>query len=116
MNITELKSKIIEEGIKSVLAEKQESHRIGGKKGFERCRELETMEDFEQELIGRHFEEFTAADKYHAGEITIDKYWEYRYATVQIEYCYEILKVAFRYPVISCNAALRYSELVGTII
>lgn len=117
MTITELRDKVIKEGIKSVKATETGARRRGGIKGFEECRKLETTEDFENALNDRHIEKIKLQDIYYGNQdqVALDNYWEHRYATLQIEYCYEILKVAWGNPVISARAGLKYAELTGAV-
>lgn len=112
MTITELRDKIITEGIKSVKATETGAKLTGGIKGFEECRKLETMEDFEKALSSYHLKDIELIHRVYSNlPNSLDEYWEHRYTTLQIEYCYEILKVVLGYPVISVRAGLRYAEL-----
>ena len=48
--LIKIRDKVIDLGLESVQSEKEESARVGGKKGFEQCRELVTREDFERRI------------------------------------------------------------------
>jgi len=109
MTIQELKEKVIESGIASVKKYEKGEQREGAIEGFELCRELNTPQECEKELKERRKKEIFDEDL----RSDTKKYWRYRYATLQIEYWYEILKVAFCYPTISARAGIRYSQIVG---
>lgn len=66
----QIKNIAIEEGIKSVLTEKSEEAREGGKAGFELCRDLETRDDFEKCLEERRKKEFEMADALNSGNLS----------------------------------------------
>lgn len=110
MKLPELMDRIIEEGIRSVQETETSEERLrGGIAGFELCRGLLTLEEFEKILGERHQKE----QDLRIADQDIAAYWEYRCATIQVEYCYEIVKVAYgRYP-LSARAVLRYHEIVG---
>jgi len=111
MTIAEFKDKLIEDGVKSVLKrEAREARRRGGVAGFELCRMLETPGDFDKLLTERHAEE-TELQRQH---IDAEEYWEYRMATIQIEFVWERMKVAWRLPgPWSASAAIHYHDIVG---
>lgn len=85
-----IKETLIVEGIKSVQQhERREPRRRGGVRGFEMCRNLHTQEDFANILNERRTHETTLALA-HKDAAT---YWEYRYATIQIEFMYDRMKI-----------------------
>ena len=110
MTIEELRNKVIEEGIKEVKRTEKGAIRKGGIAGFEMCRNLTTMADFERVLRERHEQEIQMVC---SGDIDTDKYWEFCSTIMQVEYTYDILKVAYNYPLVSARAGLRYAKLVG---
>jgi hypothetical protein len=115
MNIQEFKEQLVVEGLASVEKNETRPERIrGGKDGFEICRELETMKDFWHTLDQRYDHEL---DLQRPGT-TPAEYWEYRYATVQIEYVYERMLVVWSQigmydGPLSARAVLRTAEIVG---
>lgn len=120
MNLKELKNRIIEDGLESIKKHEADPERKGGIKGFGLCRDLNTPKDFEQVLKERYANELDMQMSYHKiGKPTIERYWEHRYTTLQIEFCFEVLKVAWnlagitKYPTLSARAGIKYAELVG---
>lgn len=116
MNIEEFKEKLITDGIVSIKNNETRPERIrGGIDGFEICRELTTMRDFQHTLDQRRAHE---KDLQRPGT-SHTEYWEYRIATVQIEYVYERLLVVWSQMglydgPLSARAVIRTAELVGT--
>jgi hypothetical protein len=110
MTIRELRDKLIEEGIASIRKHEKRPERIqGGITGFELCRSLETPKQFQTLLDQRHRMEQHMRDEGVSSKI----YWEYRYATAQVEYVWERLKVAWGIgPAHSARAVLH----VGAIL
>lgn len=120
MNLEELKNRIIEDGLSSIKKYESGPERKGGIKGFGLCRNLNTPKDFEQALRERRENELDMQKSYYRiSKPTIERYWEHRYSTLQIEYCFEVLKVAWnlagitKYPTLSARAGIKYAELVG---
>ncbi len=112
MTLAELMNQVIADGIESVLAnETRPEKRRGGVAGFELCRGLLTLEEFEALLVQRHK---TEENLRWAGvtEENKDDYWEHRTATAQVEWCYEIMRVAFRKTPLSARAAMKYQSLL----
>lgn len=112
MNVVELMSRVCEDGIKSVLQhETDPAKRRGGVHGFELCKGLTTLEQFESLIAERRKGEDNLR---WAGvtDDTKDDYWEYRMATIQVEWCYEILKVAHRRYPLSGRAIMKYQSIV----
>lgn len=118
MDVNELKNKIIKEGIEGCKKDFNGVERDASIQGFEMCRNLKTMKDFEREIERRRKKEIEMVYENLKGEmyekISDEEYWKHRYATIQIEYTYEILKVAYGYPIISARAGLRYADLLRT--
>ena len=119
MMVLELRDKIIEDGIVSVKKhETRPERRRGGIHGFELCRELNSPTDYEKALQERYKEERRLAhlhttDETITREAAVTKYWEYRYATVQIEFVWERMKVAWALGgTYSAKAAIHVNELL----
>ncbi len=108
MTLVELRDRLIEDGIASVRKHETRLPRLrGGVAGFEACRKLLLPVDFESALAERHRTEVRIARA-----VSADEYWEYRYATVQIEYVYGVMKVAYGFPILSASAILRYNHIL----
>ena len=113
MNIEEFKERLIKDGIESVKTEKIPQRVTGGIKGFELCRSLNSKWDFEEELNRRNAEEISMVND-HTNMLT---YWEYRYATIQVQFVYETMLVVWAHiglysgPV-SSRAILRYQSIL----
>jgi hypothetical protein len=116
VNIDEFKERLIIEGIASIEAhEVRPERRKGGEAGFKLCRSLNTMADFQEALDSRHKEEMRLRT---AEKRDREQYWEYRYATVQVEYVYERMLVAWSQMglysgPLSARAVLRTAEIVN---
>ena len=101
MMVLELRDKIIEDGIVSVNKnETRPERRRGGIHGFELCRELNVPTDYEKALRERYKEESRLAklhstDETNTKEVALSKYDEYHYATAQIEFVWDRMKVAW---------------------
>lgn len=109
MTVEELKRRLIDIGLASVLATETEVHiRRGGLAGFERCKQLHTPADFETALTERYAHESRMA----ADNCPMHIYAEYRMETLQIEHVYERLKVAWGYPVLSSRAVLQVAKVM----
>lgn len=115
MNIQEFKERLITDGIASVNKNETRPERIrGGIAGFELCRELNTLEDFQYTLDRRHEHEVDL----HRPGTSKEEYWEYRVATAQVEYVYERLLVVWSQMglysgPLSARAVVRTAEIVG---
>jgi len=114
VTIDEFKERLIVEGVASVEKNETRPERLmGGKAGFELCRSLNTMADFKECLVARHAHEH----KLRMAEAR-DGFWEYRYATIQVEYVYERMLVAwsrmglYSGP-LSARAVLRAADIIG---
>lgn len=115
MTLAEFKNRVIEDGIASVKRREKRLELLkGGLAGFELCRSLETPIAFQDVLAERHKEEARKRREYEK-----DDYWEYRYATIQVEFVYGLMKVGwsqsglYQFPSLSARAVLRYAEVVG---
>lgn len=116
MMVIDLRNRIIEEGIASVKKHEKRPERLrGGIIGFNLCRELDTPQDFERILQERHKVEHDMARTRNTegGDEDLSAYWEHRYATVQIEFVWERLKVAWSIgPNFSAIAAIHVNRLM----
>ncbi|TAK59490.1 hypothetical protein [Methylobacter sp.] len=109
MTVIELRDKLIEEGIASAERLETGPKLKGALKGFEISRACATPEDFDRQLHTRF-----AAESKMIGSACHDTYWEHRYATLQIEFVYQRLKIAWNLPgPISAAAAFHYARIVG---
>lgn len=96
VDVIKFRDGVIKRGLESVVTEKEKYAREGGKEGFELCRTLDTREDFLRVLNERLQEELNLIKKYQNGKLKIDDYWRYRWATIQIEWVFNIMDVIFR--------------------
>ena len=108
LTVEELKAKVIKRGLISIETEEKEYARRGGRHGFELCRYLHTPQDFEQVLAERHRMEMRMSY-----DVSEENYWEYRWATLQINHVYERLKVLWGYPTLSSFAIIHVLELMS---
>jgi len=115
MNLQEFKDQLITEGIASVEKNETRPERIrGGLIGFEICRQLSSIWDFQEELERRHKEESSLIKQ----QVPLIEYWEYRTATAQVEYVYERMlvvwsKLGLYEGPLSARAVLRTADIVG---
>lgn len=111
MELKDVIRKLCDDAVKSVERwEKKEHRRKGCLEGIELCRTLQAPADFERVLAERHAKE--AASSLRDGPI--EEYWRYRCATSQVEYVYEVVKVAVGgYATVSARAVLRYHEITA---
>jgi hypothetical protein len=112
MNIEIVKERAIQNGIASV-----RKHLVGHKlegalEGLKICQELKTEDDFKRTIELRRQQETQLAGERRADPTKVKEYWAYRYATLQIEYIYEILKVGWDSPILSSKATLQYNKIV----
>jgi len=106
--------KLVREGKKSVRQRETGPRLRGGIEGFELAKNLTSVDEFDRMISERHQHEL----ELKAQQVDADTYWEYRYATVQLEYCRDIL-IAHKSMrgeqtsdrPISCRACIKYSEL-----
>lgn len=113
MIIEELKNYLIKRGIESVEKTEKDSHKLGGIEGFEMCRTLNIPQDFEnkiQELYRQSKEIIMRRPDLTKEEQ--EQYWRIRYQCLQVEFVYERLKCAWRFPTLSARAVLDYSAIL----
>lgn len=118
MNAVELLNKVCDDGIESVKKTEKGARRRGGILGFEMARRAISMAELEQLIQASREREHRVRERYDNKKATLPNYWEQRYITLQLEYTYEVLKVAYhdehgRYPVLSARAINKYAEIVG---
>ncbi len=113
MTLEQLIVKAIEDGIKSVQEQEHDPRRLAGYlAGFEICRSLQGPKDYADVLSVRHREEV----EFRWQNDDVEGYWEYRCATIQIEWCYEIMKVALRMYPLSSRAIHYYQKVMGEFL
>lgn len=105
-------TKLADEGEKSVRDHETGARLKGGLEGFRLARNLTSIDDFDRMIRERHQHELELKDR----QVDPATYWEYRYATIQLEYCRDILIAhevirGERSGPISCRACIKYSEL-----
>lgn len=111
----ELKNRIIEDGIRCCKKDEYlQSYEIEGiVEGFNICRDLKTPEDFINMIQSRHETEIGMINS----DPTVkenDAYWKYYYTTLQIEFIWERMKIAWNVlGTIKASAVLHYADLVG---
>lgn len=120
MVVTKLIEKVVRDGIVSVRTTEKRPERVrGGVAGFEMCLPLRTLAEFEAMLSERHLREKAMRSTMCVPQA---EYWEYRYATIQIEFVAEVLKVHEHYrayslgqdhPPLSARAMQRYQQLMA---
>jgi hypothetical protein len=110
-----VKEQLISEGIASVHTNEKRYERVRGcLAGFELCRTLNSIWDFQEELERRNKRE---KEWLQTHEVSHDEYWEHRCATVQVEYVFERMLVVWSQlglysGPLSARAALRAAELI----
>lgn len=119
----ELVDRLVEDGIASAKEAYEEGPRLDGAiEGFELARSLPaTYEDFDWTVVQRHEEE-KHMKLAGLNEENRDTYWQHRWATLQLEYCRDILLVAKQASgqplppgvALSARAMMRYAVIVGT--
>lgn len=118
--LTKLIEKVVRDGIASVRENETRPERIrGGVLGFEMCLPLASLIEFETLLAERHLREKVLRSTLR---VSPSEYWEYRYATIQVEFVAEVVKVHEHYkaftlgqdhPPFSARAMKRYQHLMA---
>ncbi len=108
-----VRNAVIEQGIEGVKSDDTfhgATHkREGSIAGFQLCRQLNTLQEFEEKINKRQIEE---ANWRREGPRPED-YWFFRCATTQIEFCYEVMKVFVgRSTHYSARATVCYHKIV----
>lgn len=86
----------------------------GGLEGFDLCATIEpTLKAYEDVLRERGKREDELQRKLRTDQVSIDNYWRYRYGTLQVEYVYQILRVAYQASPQSARAVMAYAAIVG---
>lgn len=108
MTVIEFRDRIIEDGIASVEKTEKGAKKKGGLKGFAIARACSTAADFQRQLQARHL----AETKMIGSEPDVDAYWEHRYATLQIEFVYDRMRIAWGINgMVSASAMLHYERI-----
>jgi hypothetical protein len=122
MKVLELRDKIITNGIASLKTHEKRPERLkGGIAGFELCLQLKTPDQYEETLRERYRTERAMINKcsFHGEAKTDDQetelipYREYRAGTVQVEFVWERLKIAWKIgDTFSARAAIHVNDLL----
>lgn len=113
MTVEKLKNYLIDRGIESIKRTEKGDNRVGGIEGFEMCRNLNAPEDFDKKLL-ELYEEGQAILR-RRPDLTkeeMELYWRIRYQALQVEFVFERLKCAWRFPTLSARAVMDYSEIL----
>lgn len=113
MTVLELRDFLIERGIEDTKKTETESKQLGALEGFEMCKFLLMPEDFEnkiQELYKESQEIFMRRPDLIKEEE--EQYWRIRYQCLQVEFVYERLKCAWRFPTLSARACIDYQNIL----
>jgi len=97
--------------IDAVRASRASYQVLGGVVGYELARQANGILDLEILLERRYEEEDEIVWDYHTGEGGLDQYWEYRIATLQIEFVYQLLLVVFAPERATTQAAIIHRQL-----
>ena len=111
MTLIELRNEVIRRGVISVEKELKGPKLVGSLRGFAIAKTLTLPLDFERQLSCRYRKECKLRET--PGETDLDLFWAHRYATIQIEHVFEVLKIAWKFPMISGRAMLLYADIVG---
>ena len=122
MTFDEFKTRVIEDGlaeVREVYAE-DEPKREGAIEGFETARRLSTREAFEAALHERSLREHEMRCAYYEQpaierDDDLSSYWRFRWGTLQVEWVYNVLLVAFWSrpgDMISSRAAMKAAEVL----
>ncbi len=106
----ELLRRLCDTMVLSVEQHETRTHRRRGcMAGIALCRTLTSAADFERVIAERK-----ARDRTLRTFAPLEQYWEERCATAQVEYAFEVIKVAVGgYPHVRARAALQYQRLFG---
>lgn len=122
MTLEEFKEIVIRDGIEEVTREYEDEpyKRDGAIEGFEIARALQTREQFELVLQEREARERHFRDQHMAGnnEQSMEDYWFERWATMQVEWVFNVLiAAAWVKPdePISARAALKADAILGKV-
>jgi hypothetical protein len=93
MSLEAFKEELISDGIASAQKNETRPERLRGCLiGFELCLTLHSIWDFQDELARRLEKESRWIETH---EVSRDEYWEHRCATLQVEYVFERMLVAW---------------------
>jgi hypothetical protein len=111
-HLTGIIEKLAIEGEESVRRFETGPRLRGGLEGFRLARNLTSIDEFDRMISERHQHERALKQR----QVDSNTYWEYRYATVQLEYCRDILIAhevirGERHGPVSCRATIKYTEI-----
>ena len=120
MTLDEYKARLILDGIASVQKNETRQERIdGGMEGFNLCWPLNSPADFDGILRVRHQREMQMRNSENKqDDPEAKKFWRYRYATIQIEFVLERMKVIWAQlglysGPLSARAVLQAAKILG---
>ncbi len=110
-----LMARLCDDGEASVRHNEVGYKRIGALRGFEIARACESPEALVQAIIDQEKVQEETRQKCGEGkdESLLNRYWEERYCTLQLSYCWKVIEVGLGAPMISARAGMRYAEIVG---
>jgi hypothetical protein len=116
MTPIELRDRLIEEGLESIEKDHdlREHEREGGRLGFEMCRYLETLWEYEELLATRQRIEIRMATQ----DFDMEAYWRHRYASLQVQFICDHLKVVLPTPpgtLLSFNAIMHVHRILRAV-
>lgn len=114
LTVDDVKQEIIRRGKVSIAESygKDDAKYIGAMTGFELCENLHVMEDFEKVINARQSRENKMRNELEESSDKTTKYWEHRYATLQVAFVYERLLVLWGAPSVSTKAAIQVAEII----
>ena len=119
--IIKIRDKAIEMGLKSIETEDEPCARIGGRKGFEQCRELETKVEFEERIVELRDELNILFDIYASNrddplkDRYLENYWRKVWEINQVEFVYEILKCVWGSEFVSALAVNTFNKILKAL-
>ena len=129
MDFKNLIERAIEDGIAEVkTAGYEKKKEAGAIAGFEKCRNLGSIKQFQAELDRCHKLEHEMRDAHYEEkdkqkqEVMLEDYWAQRYFTLQVEHVYKLLCAAYHVnnipghenlPDPYCRSIEQYAKIVG---
>ena len=113
MTVLELRDFLIDRGIADTKKTETGSKQLGVIEGFEMCRFLFKPEDFETKIADLNKEAHEI--QFRRSDLTqeeTEQYWRIRYQCLQVEFVYERLKCAWRFPTLSARAVIDYQNIL----
>jgi len=117
MTLAEFRDKVIESARESLVRlETREHRRRGCMRGLEIAATMLNAEEFYQEILSRQKLEWHLRDGVVQHTVTPGEFWEFRCATLQIDFVYQRMKLAYGAPGSHSLAAVRqYIEITGQV-